>query len=69
MAQSIVVKNRHQIAQETEDSLKDSGHGLAVDPEGTGATHFCRRTGYTLHSVGFDAEGRAQTWVFTKPGR
>jgi hypothetical protein len=66
MAQSIVVKNRHQLAQETEDSLKDSGHTLAVDPEGSGATWFCRRTGYTLHSVGFDAEGRPQTWVFTK---
>jgi hypothetical protein len=66
MPQLVVVKNRHQIAQETEVALKESGHPLAVDPEGTGATAFCRRTGYRLHSVGFDAEGRPQTWVFTK---
>lgn len=65
MPQSIVVKNRHQIAQEAEDASGSSGHAL-VDPEGTGATAFCDRTGFTLHSVGFDADGHPQTWVFTK---
>ena len=66
MAHSVVVKNRHQIAQETEDALADAGEAHALDPEGTGVTRFCQRTGMALHSVGFDAEGRPQTWVFTR---
>ncbi|MBC3762996.1 hypothetical protein ACUN7V_00195 [Quadrisphaera oryzae] len=66
MAQQIVVKNRQQMAAETEDALRDAAHAGALDPQGTGATHFSRRTGYHLHSVGFDSEGHPQTWVFTK---
>ncbi len=66
MAQLIVVKNRQQLAAETEDALRDAAHTGALDPQGTGATHYCRRTGSALHTVGFDSEGHPQTWVFTK---
>ncbi|PWJ48166.1 hypothetical protein SAMN06264364_13246 [Quadrisphaera granulorum] len=66
MTQQIVVKNRQHIQAEAEDALGYAALHGDPDPQGTGVSHFCKRTGYSLHSVGFDSAGHPQTWVFAR---